>query len=632
MTFGLLIWGTSMFASYAVFGHRRALNAVVVVGVFLILNMTYTREDQLPLLVVFSLASLFLLIRSHVFDEQSEWLRRRIGDPASIASVYLRGGTTFIAITVAAAFILTLTASSAPLKGAWAGISGELLALSRTFGRFLPTGGDSRSLGLDFGPSTQISGQWSTSSSLAFTVERNPIDKANFYWRVATYNIIGPLGWDTSPVDKTAVAAGDSLLAGLADDVDPTGLRTLTVKVIPGDYTQSTIVSPASPVKVDTAVRVATIGKDRLLRRHRAGGQRRQLRRDRPRGRGRQRDRPTEQGGIAQGRSVHRRDRVPARDQGALSRRDRGIARPDSRALEAQIRQTAETQAPVDLAEEIVSTLRHSPYEYDTDVRDEPCESLSVVECFARFKHGYCQYYAATMAILLRDMGIPTRIAQGFLPGTRDGAGGSERVLFSNAHAWVEVWFPGYEWVRFDPTGGNLAGQVGPLPSGPPTASATPGPSRSALPAASRPDRLEGDLDGPNGPAATGTQSPVGPFVAVGALLLLAVGAIAFVAWRRGPRGPTTADGAYGMVAWLATRFGFGPRPTQTVYEYAGSLGEVLPDSRPELQTVARAKVESVYARQVLAGERLDQLRVAQRRLRVALLRLAFRRKERRRR
>jgi hypothetical protein len=47
---------------------------------------------------------------------------------------------------------------------------------------------------------------------------------------------------------------------------------------------------------------------------------------------------------------------------------------------------------------------------------------------------------------------------------------------------------------------------------------------------------------------------------------------------------------------------------------------------------VARAKVESVYARQVLAGERLEQVRAAQRRLRVALLRLAFRRKDRRRR
>jgi hypothetical protein len=107
-----LIWGTSMFASFAVFGHHRSLNAVVIVGVVLVGNMAFTREPAAAL-VLFSLASLFLLIRAHVFDEQSEWLRRRIGDPASISTVYLRGGTTFIAVTVAS--FSCSTASSAPL-------------------------------------------------------------------------------------------------------------------------------------------------------------------------------------------------------------------------------------------------------------------------------------------------------------------------------------------------------------------------------------------------------------------------------------------------------------------------------------------------------------------------------------
>src|SRR6185369_10588659 len=66
----------------------------------------------------------------------------------------------------------------------------------------------------------------------------------------------------------------------------------------------------------------------------------------------------------------------------------------------------------------------------------------------------------------------------------------------------------------------------------------------------------------------------VGPLIAVTGLLVVVVGALGFVAWQRGPRGTTSADDAYGMVTRLATRFGFGPRPTQTVYEYAGSLGD----------------------------------------------------------
>ena len=87
-----------------------------------------------------------------------------------------------------------------------------------------------------------------------------------------------------------------------------------------------------------------------------------------------------------------------------------------------------------------------------------------------------------------------------------------------------------------------------------------------------------------------------------------------------------TADSAYGMVTRLAARFGFAPRPNQTVYEYAGALAEVLPDARPELETVARAKVEVAYGGRHLGADRLGALRDAQRRLRTSLLRLALRR------
>ncbi len=58
----------------------------------------------------------------------------------------------------------------------------------------------------------------------------------------------------------------------------------------------------------------------------------------------------------------------------------------------------------------------------------------------------------------------------------------------------------------------------------------------------------------------------------------------------------------------------------------------MLPNARPELETVARAKVETAYGRTVLESDRLQALREAERRLRVSLLSLAFRRRERRRR
>jgi hypothetical protein len=79
----------------------------------------------------------------------------------------------------------------------------------------------------------------------------------------------------------------------------------------------------------------------------------------------------------------------------------------------------------------------------------------------------------------------------------------------------------------------------------------------------------------------------------------------------------------------LAGRFGWAPRPTQTPFEYAGALGDILPIARSDLQVVASAKVEVAYGRKTLDADRLSILRVAQRKLRISLLRLAFRRPKR---
>src|SRR5262245_22097868 len=262
MIFGLIVWATSMFASYAVFGHHRSLNAVVVVGILLVGNMSFTFDDQLPLLVVFSLASLFLLIRSHVFDEQSEWLRRRIGDPASISSVYLRGGTTFIAVTVVAAYLLTQTASSAPLAGAWSGVNDDLLSISRSISRFLPNGGATRSAGLSFGGESQVGVEWNNNADVAVTIQRNATDKTNYYWRAVTYDIIDIKGWRIGPTVQTQRPSNSHLLEKMADDVDPVGRQALNFTVIPDAFRGSLVLSPETPASINRDVRLTTVGQD----------------------------------------------------------------------------------------------------------------------------------------------------------------------------------------------------------------------------------------------------------------------------------------------------------------------------------------------------------------------------------
>jgi transglutaminase-like putative cysteine protease len=68
-------------------------------------------------------------------------------------------------------------------------------------------------------------------------------------------------------------------------------------------------------------------------------------------------------------------------------------------------------------------------------------------------KTGYCQHFAGGMAMMLRLLGIPARVAAGFVPGHyRQGVWS---VTDHDAHAWVEVWFNGYGWLPFDPTPGR---------------------------------------------------------------------------------------------------------------------------------------------------------------------------------
>ena len=67
-------------------------------------------------------------------------------------------------------------------------------------------------------------------------------------------------------------------------------------------------------------------------------------------------------------------------------------------------------------------------------------------------KSGYCQHFAGAMALMLRYLGIPARVAAGFTSGRYDAKREEWTVNDRNAHTWVEVWFQGYGWLPFDPT------------------------------------------------------------------------------------------------------------------------------------------------------------------------------------
>jgi Transglutaminase-like superfamily/TgpA N-terminal domain len=638
LVIGLIVWATSMFAAYATFGHRRPLNAAVLIGVVLVINMALTTNNQLGYLILYSLASLFLLIRFHALEEQAEWLRRRIGDPAAISGIYLRGGSLFIAITVAGSILLTQTASSAPLAGAWDGVSASVIEWSHSIAKFLPGGPNTKDLGVgEFGDETQIRGFWVGGDQVEATIQLQADAPTGLYWRAVTRDEFDLNSWKSNTSQETVRLSSEPVLDGSADVVTAeVATETITFTVTPAAYTGTAILSPLSPESVDQTTTERTIGDGHYfvgLRRQEGSGAYTVTAVV-----------PVRDGRVEGGLEANRL-RAAGRDYPKeikdlyLPYPNEAMDSPEATDLLGELLAAAPEGAqsnPYDIAKTFETQFRRDDlFHYSSNVQDFPCaeERLSTVECFAKYKEGYCQYYATTMAIFLRAEGIPARIAEGYLPGHRIEHTGTETLTKQDRHDWVEVYFPGFSWVMFDPTGGGLGAALDPLPPGAPVASGSPRPSASGLsgsPGFQTRDPFGERPEGAGTVGGSGRGPGAGLMGAIAVLLATIVGALAFAVWRRGPRGPTSPERAYGTVTRLATRLGYGPRPSQTVYEYAGALSEVLPDSRPALEMVARAKVESSYGRTVLGSDRLQALREAERRLRVSLLRLLFRRGRRR--
>ncbi len=634
LLFGFLLWGTGQFAAVAVYRYGRAMPAVVALGTYLVIDVTLTTHSQLGYLVAYCLVALLLLVRMHAVDERREWLRRRIGDPGPLGTLTLRAGTVFVTVAVLGSLALTTAAHSKPLQAVWqdVGVQDTLIDIGRKLQQYVPFVTNPKGpAGVDFGPSAQIGLIWTSDPTTALFIRRDPRDTTPYYWRAATYDTFEGDRWTASDGGETDLAPGAPVLADTTEVPPRAGWKEVSVDITIQDFTGSQAFSPIGPpVKLDIDAKALRDGGGAFVSSVEVGhgmsytitglapitdkADKNALTEATLRAAG------TDYSGLGSG-GLKRYTQVPF-----------GTVGPESEKIIAAVEAARTTTSPYDTAVAMRDYLADPKnFNYSTDVSSVQCGDRGIVECFATFKQGFCQYYASTMAVLLRDMGIPARFVQGFLPGARSATGDVEEVKNSGSHAWVEVYFPGVGWYLFDPTGGNLNAQAPELDPG--------GVVVAPPPPSARPSGGTGDDENPPrdlasfpaGQPATSTGVVSGPsaFVAIALLLLIIVGGLAFAAYRRGPR-EVTPESAWGSVTRVARRLGFGPRPTQTVYEYSAALGEILPTARPALQTVAEAKVEVAYGHRVLSAARIEAVRTATNRLRVQLLRLIVRRPRRR--
>ena len=122
----------------------------------------------------------------------------------------------------------------------------------------------------------------------------------------------------------------------------------------------------------------------------------------------------------------------------------------DPRIQELARKITAGSENEYDSAARIELYLK-SHYTYTLDLTGPPADDPLAHFLFVR-RAGHCEYFAAAMTVMLRAVGIPARYIAGFLPGEYNDVGGDYIVRESDAHTWVEVYFPRYGWITFDPT------------------------------------------------------------------------------------------------------------------------------------------------------------------------------------
>jgi transglutaminase-like putative cysteine protease len=263
-------------------------------------------------------------------------------------------------------------------------------------------------------------------------------------------------------------------------------------------------------------------------------------------------------------------------------------------------------------------------FTYNTQV-PSPRNVSALRDFLLRSRTGYCEQFAASMALMARIADIPARVAVGYTQGVPGPRPGEWVVSSHDAHAWPELYFEGAGWLRFEPTPAGVAGQgtatlptyTVPTPAGggaggdeEPTEETSPQPGPSASAGAPLGERRREPVD-----AARGTQPgdggraeegvPIGVYLAAaGALLLAATPAVARVfvrrrRWRRAGDPHGAADAAWTELRDDMIDYGAGWNPSESPRQAArGIAGRLEFDetATAALNRIARAEERSRYA------------------------------------
>ena len=293
-------------------------------------------------------------------------------------------------------------------------------------------------------------------------------------------------------------------------------------------------------------------------------------------------------------------------------------------------RLTAGSDNPLDKTLAIQNYLRGPEFTYSLDIEAPPIEADGVDWFLFDSKVGYSDYFGSSMAVMLRSVGVPTRMAAGYAPGELNEDG--QRVIRdSDSHGWVQVYFPGYGWIDFEPTpnwpthdrnprvsrfAGGLSDPIHDDPEG-------------LLAEMESDPFIEGLFDDGDGSFSTGTMlvDQYGNYVMWALIVIasiIALWLLGYLAWNfgLGPLGPEAR--LYAKLTRLGWLGGIGRRPNQTPMEYAAQIGRLVHSAHDGATLIAWAYSSVRYGSAEDDDERQAAISETWKSIRLSMVRRIF--------
>lgn len=486
--------------------------AIIPPGVFLVGNNLWYEAEGLGdanldiYLIAFLFLAFLLLIHSHMEAREYEWYRHRVRYPTKLRRNFLGVGVIVLALLLSTSWLLPTGQDSEGID-----LGEPFEELNTLLRRIFPPVSDRGIATVDYygGDRLQLSGpvQLSDSEVLRVKVDEN-VSGIRMYWRSTVYDTYQFGGWIHNR-NVRAYKEGEGMTFNVGDYQSR---RTITQEFTLSIPASSLVYAAPQPVSMGLGVDaelncLESRGPDCVNRREEVD-----VAVIRAREPLREGDSYTVTSSISVATGEQLRNdntNYPAwvtqtylQGGDEISGNLRGLTR--------QI--VSGYTNPYDKAKAIEFWLRTNLL-YDEFIPAPPT-NVDPVDWFVfEIRRGYCNYYASAMVLMLRSEGIPARIVAGFAEGTY--SNGEYRVKESDAHTWVEVFFPSYGWVNFEPTADESSlDRPGDIPLSPqqqffPTVTPTPIPTASVQPT-STPFQSENQLTPTPTITLTPTPSPSG--------------------------------------------------------------------------------------------------------------------------